>query len=60
MLNEVGAKIMLVRSKDVFCLVEATPCKVKILQSSMFVRKVKPMPSVFLAHAKTLEGGTAK
>jgi len=60
MLNEVGAKIKLVRSKDTFCLMGATACKVKILRASMFVRKVKLMPSVFLAHAKTLERGTAK
>ena len=60
MLNEVGAKIKLVRSKDIFCLMGATACKVKILHASVFVRKVKLMPSVFLAHAKTLERGTAK
>jgi len=60
MLNEVGAKIKLVRSKDTFCLMGATACKVKILRASMFVRKVKLMPSVFLVHAKTLERGTAK
>jgi len=35
-------------------------CKVKILHAAMFVRKAKLMPSVFLAHAKTLERGTAK
>ena len=60
MLNDVGIKIKLVRSKDVFCLMGATACKAKIVHASMFVRKVKLMPSVFLAHAKTLERGTAK
>ena len=59
MLNEVGVKIKLIRSKDTFCLMGAA-AKVKILHTSMFVRKVKLMPSVFLAHAKTLESGTAK
>ena len=34
--------------------------KVQIVQVSMFVRKVKLMPSVFLAHAKTLEHSPAK
>jgi len=34
--------------------------KVQIVQASMFVRKVKLMPSVFLAHAKTLERNPAK
>jgi len=34
--------------------------KVHIVQASMFVRKVKLMPSVFLAHAKTLERSPVK
>jgi len=59
MLNEVGVKIKLIRSKDTFCLMGAA-ARVSILHASMFVRKVKLMPSVFLAHAKTLENGTAK
>jgi len=58
MINEVGVKIKLIRSKDSFCLMGAG--KVVILHASMFVRKVKLMPSVFLAHAKTLECGPAK
>ena len=58
MLNEVGVKITLVRSKDAFCLMGTA--KTKILHASLFVRKVKLMPLVFLAHAKTLENGTAK
>jgi len=58
MINEVGVKIKLIRSKDSFCLMGAG--KVVILHASMFVRKVKLMPSVFLAHAKTLERGAAK
>jgi len=58
MLNEVGVKIKLIRSKDAFCLMGA--CTAKILHTSMFMRKVKLMPSVFLAHAKTLARGTAK
>jgi len=60
MLNEVGEKIKLIRSKDAFCLMGTTAAKVKIVHASMFVRKVKLMSSVFLAHAKTLENGTAK
>ena len=59
MLNEVGVKIKLIRSRDTFCLMGAAS-KVRIIHASMFVRKVKLMPSVFLAHAKTLENGTAK
>jgi len=34
--------------------------KVRIIHASMFVRKVKLMPSVFLAYAKALENETAK
>jgi len=60
MINEVGVKIKLTRSKDDFCLMEAMVGKVQIVQASMFVRKVKLMPSVFLAHAKTLERSPAK
>jgi len=60
MLNEVGVKIKLIRSNDAFCLMGDAAYKVKITHASLFVRKVKLMPSVFLAHAKALERGTAK
>jgi len=60
MLNEVNVKIKLIRSKDAFCLMGGDNFKVKITHASLFVRKVKLMPSVFLAHAKALERGTAK
>jgi len=59
MLNEVGLKIKLIRSKDAFCLM-GTAAKVKIVHASLFVRKVKLTPSIFLAQAKALENGTAK
>ena len=58
MLNEVGVKIKLVGSKNAFFVMEAG--KAVITHASLFVRKVKIMPSVFHAHAKTLERGTAK
>jgi len=60
MINEVGVKIKLTRSRDDFCLMGATVGKVQIVQASVFVRKVKLMPSVFLAHAKTLERSPTK
>jgi len=60
MINDVGVKIKLTRSRDDFCLMGAMVGKVQIVQVSMFVRKVKLMPSVFLAHAKTLERSPAK
>ena len=59
MINEVGIKIKLARSRDDFCLMGAMVGKVQIVQASMFVRKVKLMPSVFLAHAKTLKRSPA-
>ena len=58
MLNEVGVKIKLIPSKNACCIMG--PGRVVITHASLFVRKVKIMSSVFLAHAKTLERGTAK
>ena len=60
MINEVGVKIKLTRSRNDFCLIRVMVGKVQIVQASMFVRKVKLMPSVFFAHAKTLERSPAK
>jgi hypothetical protein len=62
MLNEVNTKIKLSRSKDSFCLMAdgAEAYKVKITGAEMRIRKVKISPSVYLAHAKTLENGMAK
>jgi len=60
MLNEVNARIKLIRSKDAFCLMGNAHFKVRIMHASLFVRKVKLMPSIFVAHAKALERGTAK
>jgi len=60
MLNEVGVKIKLLCSKDTFCPMGDANYKVKITHASLFVRKVKVMPSVFLAHAKAMERETAK
>ena len=62
MLNEVNVKIKLVRSPDAFCLMAtgANNYKVVLTAATLLVRKVKISPSVYLAHAKTLENGTAK
>lgn len=62
MLNEVNTKIKLTRSKDSFCLmaVGAQAFRVKITAAAFLTRKVKISPSVYLAHAKTLESGMAK
>ena len=62
MLNEVNTRIKLTRSKDAFCLMASgeQSYKVQLTSAALFVRKVKISPSVYLAHAKTLESGTAK
>ena len=53
-------KIKLVRSKDAFCLMGAAGTKLVVTHASLFVRKVKLSPSVFLGHDKALENSTAK
>jgi hypothetical protein len=62
MMNEVGIKLKLCRSKDTFSLMWTgdNAFRVFIVGASLLVRKVKLSPSVFLAHAKTLENGMAK
>jgi len=60
LLNEVGMRLKLVRSKDAFCLMGENDAKLHITHASLFVRKVKLSPSVFLAQAKALENATAK
>ena len=60
MLNEVTTKIRLIRSRDNFSLMSTGEFKVKIMSASLLIRKVKVSPSVFLAHAKTLEKSLAK
>jgi hypothetical protein len=61
-LNEVNVKIKLTRNRDVFCLMSTGDhaFKVKITAAAMIIRKVKISPSVYLAHAKTLDMGLAK
>jgi len=62
MLNEVNTKIRMSRSKDSFCLMCAggNTYRVVIVSAALFIRKVKVSPSVYLAHARTLEQGMAK
>jgi len=59
-LNKVNIKIKLVRSRDQFCLMGDRQYKVLIERAVLYVRKVKLSSSVFLAHAKALEQGSAK
>jgi len=62
MLNEVGIKVQLVRTKDTFCLMGITPnnARLDIIPAVLFLRKVKISPSVFIAHAQALQNRTAK
>ena len=62
MLNDVNVKIRMTRSKNEFALVwtGANPFRISIVSAALFVRKVRLNPSVYLAHAKTLETGMAK
>jgi len=61
-LNEVNTKIKLTRSKDALCLmaIGEQAFRIKLTGAAMLIRKVKISPSVYLAHAKTLESGMAK
>ena len=47
MLNEINTRIKLIRSKDAFCVMGNANYKIKLMHASLFVRKVKVMPSVF-------------
>jgi len=62
MLNEVNVKIKLTRSNKEFCLIgdAAAAYAIRVVAAELHVRKVKLSPSVFLAHSKALEHGTAK
>ena len=63
LLNGVDVKIRLVKSSEDFHLLDATPdvsYKTVLHKISLFVRKVKINPAVFLAHEKMLERETAK
>ena len=62
-LNGMKIKYRLIRSKDSFCLhgnPNQAENKVSLKEVSLFCQKVKPNPSIQLAHAKALQHGTAK
>lgn len=62
LLNGVDVKLRLVRSKDAFCLMDASDVNysVHILEATLLVRRAKLSPGVLIAHAKTLASTTAK
>lgn len=62
LLNGVEMRVRLVRSKDAFCLMDASDnnYSVHISEASLLVRRSKINPGVLVAHAKTLATTTAK
>ena len=62
-LNGIEIKYRLIRAKDSFCLhgnADQAENQVSLKEVSLFCQKVKPNPSIQLAHAKVLQPGTAK
>ncbi|XP_044014036.1 uncharacterized protein F54H12.2-like [Aphidius gifuensis] len=63
LLNGIEMKINLTRSKQEFCLMDASndkDYKIQILEASLAVRRVKLNPHIMIAHAKALAKTTAK
>ncbi|XP_014213090.1 uncharacterized protein F54H12.2-like [Copidosoma floridanum] len=62
LLNGVEVRLRLVRSKDAFCLMDASTMNysVSITEATLLVRRVKVSPTVLIAHAKALASTTAK
>lgn len=63
LINGVDLKLKLIRSSDAFCLMasgENPQYKIKIMDASLFVRRVTVSSAVLLGHIKALEKGTAK
>jgi hypothetical protein len=61
-LNEVNSQIILTRNNVAFCLMTmgGQQLEIGITEASILIRKLKLSPSILLAHATTLESGTAK
>ena len=63
LINEVDLKIRLIRLKNTFCLHgndDQAGKVVSLKEVALICRKVKPNPSIQLAHSKALQHGTAK
>ncbi|XP_012215829.2 uncharacterized protein F54H12.2-like [Linepithema humile] len=61
LINGVEVRIRLVRSKDLFCLMESNlVSKIRLLDASLLVRRAKISPGVLLSHARMLSKTTAK
>ncbi|XP_063994376.1 uncharacterized protein F54H12.2-like [Diachasmimorpha longicaudata] len=62
LMNGVELRVRLIRAKDDFCLMDdsALNYKLRIVEASLIVRRVKLSPGILIAHAKTLAKTTAK
>src|SRR5258705_2967831 len=63
MINQVGIKLTLTRSKDAFAIESTDPnqiVKVDIRTCKLLVKKVKPSPNILNAHAAALLEGSAR
>lgn len=61
LLNNVELRIKLIRNRDAFTLMStAGNEKIKLMDATLYVRKVIVSPSVLLAHAQALEKAPAK
>lgn len=61
LLNNCEVRIRLTRNKDAFTLMSTAGTeKLKVLDATLYVRKVRVSPSVLLAHAQALEKAPAR
>lgn len=61
LLNNVELRIKLIRNRDAFSLMSTAGTeKIKLLDATLYVRKVVISPTVLLAHAQALEKSPAK
>ncbi|XP_011630110.1 uncharacterized protein F54H12.2-like [Pogonomyrmex barbatus] len=61
LINGVEVRMRLVRSRDAFCLMEGnSTSKIRILDTSLLIRRAKISPAVLLKHARMLSKTTTK
>lgn len=60
LINNVEMRLKFTRNKDAFMLMSSKDEKLKILDATLYVRKVRLSPSILIAHAKALEVSPAK
>lgn len=61
LINGVEMRLRLVRTSNAFCLMTSSKeYKIRIVEASLLVRRVKVAPGILLAHARALSKSTAK